>query len=41
MILLSDRVSTEKRKRFMMIYNVSCELIAEVFGVVGPLIRIS
>ena len=30
MILFSDLLSTEKRESFMMISNVSCELIAGV-----------
>ena len=32
MILFSDPLSTEKRESFMMISNVSCELIAELCG---------
>jgi hypothetical protein len=38
MILLFDLLSTGKRAGFMMIYNVSCELIAELFRrkVPGP-----
>ena len=31
MILLFDLLSTEMRADFMMIYNVSCELIAELY----------
>jgi len=31
MILLFDLLSTGKSAGFMMIYNVSCELIAELF----------
>ena len=31
MILFFDLLSTEKRADFMMIYNVSCELIAELY----------